>query len=310
MKKVLIAAPVHKVLLDGLAKVGYNTVISENILQEEAFEQVAEYAGIITSTRLHIDKTMIDAAKRLEWIGRMGSGMEIIDVNYAQTKGIKCYSSPEGNANAVAEHAIGLLLSLSKRITSSAAEVKQGKWLRDANRGFELEGKTIAIIGLGNTGRAFAKKLSSFSMNILAYDKYVTDIVPSYVQCVDSFERIFSEAEIISFHVPLQDDTYYYFNEDFLSKFLKPIIVLNTSRGLIVNTEVLYKGLMAGKVKAAGLDVLEQEPLNEVGVRLRETLDKMLVLPQVLITPHIAGYSYEAVYKMSEVLLSKIVISS
>ncbi|RYE24448.1 MAG: hydroxyacid dehydrogenase [Sphingobacteriales bacterium] len=309
MRKVLIAAHVHEVLLKGLEDEGYACVVREDIKQEEAYGMVQDFVGVITSTRLQIDERMIDAASKLEWIGRMGSGMEVIDVAYAEAKGIRCYGSPEGNANAVAEHALGMLLSLTKRIVVGANEVKAGKWLRNENRGIELEGKTIGIIGFGHTGRAFAKKLSVFDMNILAYDKYPAANVPDYVEIAESYTRIKEEADIISFHVPLQADTINYFNKEFMNGFQKPFILVNTSRGKVVNTDALYKGLSLGKVKGACLDVLEQEPLSKMPNELRNTLGKMLLLPQVIITPHIAGYSFEAVFKMSRILLGKIVIA-
>lgn len=309
MRKVLIAAPVHSVLLEGLANNGYDCIVMEHIAQEQAYADIHDYTGIITSTRLQIDRKMIDTAVKLEWIGRMGSGMEVIDVPYALSKGIKCYGSPEGNANAVAEHALGMLLALNKKIVTSANEVKQGQWMRDENRGYELEGKTIGIIGFGHTGRAFAKKLSVFDMNILAYDKYTITDIPPYVQAVQSLDIIFQKADIISFHVPLHDDTIYYFNEEFMQQLKKPVVLINTSRGMVVNTNVLYGGLMSGQIIGACIDVLEKEPLSKLNAELRNILEKTLLLPQVIITPHIAGYSFEAIYKMSKVLLGKIVIA-
>ncbi len=309
MRKVLIAAPVHSVLLNGLTDKGYECIVMEKIQQDEAYSIIHDYVGIITSTRLQIDKRMIDNAAKLEWIGRMGSGMEVIDVPYAELKGIKCYSSPEGNANAVAEHALGMLLALNKRILVSANEVKEGKWLRDENRGIELEGKTIGIIGFGHTGRAFAKKLSVFDMNILAFDKYAINDIPNYVDAVSSLEPIFETADIISFHVPLHSDTLYYFNEQFLQRLRKSVIIINTSRGMVVDTAVLYEGLISKAIKGACLDVMEQEPLAKMHDNLKRILDKILLLPQVIVTPHIAGYSFEALFKMSSVLLSKIVMA-
>lgn len=310
MRKVLIAAPVHSVLLNGLTDKGYECEVMEKIQQEEAYSIIHDYVGIITSTRLQIDRKMIDTAAKLEWIGRMGSGMEVIDVPYAELKGIKCYGSPEGNANAVAEHALGMLLALNKRILVSANEVKEGRWLRDENRGEELEGKTIGIIGFGHTGRAFAKKLSVFDMNILAFDKYALNNIPDYVEAVHSLEPIFEKADVVSFHVPLHNDTVHYFNDEFLKRLKKAVIIINTSRGMVVDTSVLYEGLISKSIKGACLDVMEQEPLEKISKELRQILDKMLLLPQVIVTPHIAGYSFEALFKMSSVLLSKIVIAS
>ncbi|MBL7683707.1 MAG: hydroxyacid dehydrogenase [Flavipsychrobacter sp.] len=308
MKKVLIAAPVHPVLTDGLKAEGYECLMHEKISQQQAFELVKDVTGIITSTRLQLDKDLIYAAPQLQWIGRMGSGMEVIDVSYAETKGIKCFGSPNGNANAVAEHAMGMLLSLNKRIIKSNNEVKQGQWLRDENRGTELEGKTIGLIGFGHTGRAFAKKLIGFDMQILAYDKYNRQHFPTYVNPCDTLDPIFEHADIISFHVPLQADTTHYFNKHFLEKVTKPFILINTSRGVVVDNEVLLFGMQNKKISGVCLDVWEEEPLGNMSDKQKELLIDISNRSNAILTPHIAGYSFEAVYKMSKILLDKIVM--
>lgn len=305
--KVLIAAPVHPVMTEGLEARGYTYVIKEKIGQQEAAEVLKGCVGLVTSTRLQVNKTLIDAAPNLKWIGRMGSGMEVIDVVYAESKGISCYSSPEGNRNAVAEHALGMLLSLNKRILKSAEEVKQGFWKRTENRGVELEGKTVGIIGFGNTGSQFAKKLRGFSVDILSYDKCKCDYAPSYVKECNSLEKIYEEADIISFHVPWGEDTNSYFNEVFINSMKKPFILINTSRGKVVDTDALLEGLKKGKVSAACLDVWEVEPISAMSENSKKTLFEMVEMPQVIVTPHIAGYSEEALYKMSKILLDKIV---
>lgn len=305
--KVLIAAPVHRVLTDGLAKQGYECTVHEKIKQSEAPVLLRDCVGVITSTRLQLNKELIDSAPNLKWIGRMGSGMEVIDTAYAAEKGIACFSSPEGNSNAVGEFALGMLLSLMRRISISNKEVQEGKWLREENRGYELEGKTIGIIGYGHTGMSFAKKLRGFDVQILAYDKYRTDLVSEYnvVICPD-LTRIYEEADIISMHVPLQNDTHYYINEKFINKMSRGFILLNTSRGIVVDTKSLWYGLETGKITGACLDVWEQEPLEKMDAETRNYLDKISRKPQVIVTPHIAGYSVEALFKMSEVLLHKI----
>ena len=305
--KVLIAAPVNSMLTDGLRAAGYEMIFEEKINQNKAFELIKDCVGVITSTRLQLNRELINAAPCLKWIGRMGSGMEVIDVAYAKEKGIACYGSPEGNSNAVGEHALGMLLSLTKKITWSHNEVKEGKWIRDANRGMELEGKTIGIIGYGHTGKAFAKKLSGFDVRILVYDKYNQNDIPENLVCCKDIDPIFEEAEIVSFHVPLQEDTIHYFDKAFLDKMKKPLIVINTSRGVVVDTAVLFDGLKAGKVKGACLDVIEEEPIEKMGDKVKMMLNEMITMPHVIITPHIAGYSEEALYKMSKALLGKIV---
>ena len=257
-KKALVAAPVHPVLVETLEQHGFQCHIQEKIGREEAMEILKDCDGLVTSTRLLIDKEIIDAAPELKFIGRMGSGMEIIDVPYAKSKGIACYSSPEGNRNAVAEHALGMLLALNKKIIKSNNEVREGIWKREDNRGVELEGKTIGIIGFGNTGGAFAKVLSGFDVNTLVYDKYNRGNTPSYVKECDTLEEIFEQADIISFHVPLTNKTVHYMDKTFVERMRKPFILINTSRGKVVDTEALSDGLSAGKISGACLDVWEE----------------------------------------------------
>ena len=299
--KVLIAAPVHSVLIEGLKALGYECVIEEKISQRIAYTMIADCAGVITSTRLQLDKELIDSAPKLKWIGRMGSGMEVIDLKYAAQKGIRCFGSPEGNANAVGEHALGMLLALTRRIVWGNMEMKQGIWHREENRGMELEGKTVGIIGCGHTGGAFAKKLMGFDVRILAYDKYNCDKIPGHIVACKNLDEIFEAADIVSFHVPLQADTIHYFNEQFIAAMKKPFILINTSRGAVVETGALLQGIKAGKVTGACLDVFEQEPLPA------KPAGELTTLPNVVVTPHIAGYTFEALYKMSRALLDRIV---
>lgn len=302
--KVLIAAPVHAILTEGLHRHGYECVMAEDITQTTAPVYIKDCVGIITSTRLQLDKGLIDAAPNLKWIGRMGSGMEVIDTEYALSKDITCFSSPEGNCNAVGEHALGMLLTLIRRIAWSQKEMGRGVWLREENRGIELEGKTVGIIGYGHTGRAFAKKLSGFDVRILAYDKYNNDISLPVTRC--TLKELMQEADIVSFHVPLQPDTIHYFNMKFIEDMGKPFIVINTSRGAVVDMIALQEGLAQGKVVGACLDVFEQEPLQKMTAVMRQALENMLLSPNIVATPHIAGYTHEALYKMSKTLLDKI----
>lgn len=306
-KKALIAAPVHSVLVETLEQQGFQCHVQEKISREEAIEILRDCDGLVTSTRLLIDKEIIDAAPKLQFIGRMGSGMEIIDVQYANSKGIACYSSPEGNRNAVAEHALGMLLALNKKIIKSNIEVKAGIWKREENRGIELEGKTIGIIGFGNTGSAFAKILSGFDVNTLVYDKYNTENTPSYVNRCDALDEIFEKSDIISFHVPLTDETYEYVNEELIKSMKKPFVLLNTSRGKVVKTAAVLEGLKSGKISGVCLDVWEEEPISKMSETAKNNLQIMAEMPQAIITSHIAGYSVEALYKMSKILVDRIV---
>ena len=303
---VLIAAPVHPVLTEGLRRLGYALVSAPDISQEQARSLIADCVGVITSTRIRLDAELMDLAPGLRWIGRMGSGMEVIDVKHAVKRGIACFSSPEGNANAVAEHALGMLLAHNKRIAHSWDEVRRGLWLRDENRGSELEGKTIGIIGFGHTGSALARKLQGMDMEILAYDIKPDVPMPAYVKRCDSLQPIFEHACFLSFHVPIGPGTYHYFNDGFITQMRQQFVLINTSRGTVVDVQALWRGLQSGKVKGACLDVWEQEPMSRMDAASRGLLEQMLALPQVLVTPHIAGYSQESLYKMSRSLLEKV----
>jgi D-3-phosphoglycerate dehydrogenase len=293
-------------LAEGLEAAGYELQYAPDIRQAEAPALLGGCVGVVTSTRLQLDAALIDAAPGLRWIGRMGSGMEVIDVPYANAKGIATIGSPEGNANAVAEHALGLLLGVTKRIAHSAREVQDGLWLREENRGSELEGKTVGIIGFGHTGRALARKLRGMDMRILAYDKQEITDAPDYVKPCNDLEPIWAEAEVVSFHVPIAPDTYHYFNADFATKLQHSAILINTSRGSVVDASILPGLLTHRRLLGACLDVWEEEPLERMGDVQRGWLEQIVSLPQVIVTPHIAGYTFEALYKMSALLLQRI----
>jgi len=305
--KALIVARCHDVLKSSLEQLGYDCVFKEALPYEEAIKEIHLYEGLVTSNHLPVDKDLLNAGIHLKWVGRLGSGMEIIDVLYAQTKAIACFSSPEGNANAVAEQALGMLLALEGNIFRSYQEVKNGQWLREENRGFEIEGKTAGIIGLGNNGHLFAKKLIAMGLKVLAYDTARNNYDLSGVVGCDGLDAIYEQAEILSFHVPLNAATYHYFDVDMLSKMRQPFILLNLSRGPVVAQAALLEGLQSGKIKGAALDVWEEEPFWKTsGSVISQQAKALLDRPNFIGTPHIGGYTYDALYKMSRVLGEKI----
>lgn len=305
--KILHIDSNHPLLWDQLEQAGFLNEADFTSSKQEVEAKIESYHGIVIRSRFKIDKTFLDKATNLKFIARVGAGLESIDCDYAITKGIHLIAAPEGNANAVGEHAIGMLLSLFNNLNKANNEVKSGQWKREANRGYELEGKTIGIVGYGNMGKSFAKKLRGFDVTVLCHD-ILPNIGDAYATQV-SLSELQERADVLSLHTPWTPETDKMINSDFINQFKKPFWLINTARGNSVVTADLVEGLKSGKILGAGLDVLEYEKLSF------ETLfegakpaafEYLLKAENVLLTPHIAGWTFESHQKLAQTIVNKI----
>ena len=312
MTKVLISDRTHPVLEERLRSAGFTVSVEPDHDYDSLIRAAQGCDGLVVRSKVIIDRNFIDACPSLRCIGRVGAGMETIDTDYAESRGIRCLNSPEGNRDAVGEHTVGLLLCLLNNIARADAEVRQGLWRREANRGHELGNLTVGIIGFGNMGQAFAKRLSGFGCRIIYYDKYLANLARlDRLAGLDRLERttletLQQEADVVSFHVPLTDETRHYLSSDFIAAMQKPFYLLNTSRGAVVDTQALAAGLQSGKVLGAGLDVLENEDMTKDSIQL-STFNFQLSTFNVVFTPHVAGWTVESKYKLAAVLADKMI---
>ena len=307
--KILHIDKNHPLMLAQLAAQGFENHEDYTSTKAEIEDKIADYDGIIIRSRFPIDKLFLDKATRLKFIGRVGAGLENIDVAYAESKGICLIAAPEGNRNAVGEHALGMLLSLLNKFKKANNEIKNGKWLREENRGWELDGKTVGIIGYGNMGKSFAKKLRGFDCQVICYD-----ILPNkgdenarQVTLVDFFRQ----ADVVSLHTPQTPQTTGMINEAFINSFAKSFWFLNTARGKSVVTDDLVRALQSGKVLGAGLDVLEYEKASFEDFfsdkQMPEAFKYLLEADNVILTPHIAGWTLESKEKLAQTIVDKII---
>jgi len=306
--KVLLLDTNHPLLEARLKDAGFNCYYFHDITLDSLKDIIGDYSGVIVRSRFHLDRELLERARNLSFIGRVGAGMEGIDVVYAESRGISYFNAPEGNRGAVGEHALGMLLALMNRMLPADGEVRQGIWKREENRGSEINGKTVAIIGYGNTGSAFARVLSGLQCRVIAYDKYREGFSDEFVSEA-TMDEVFSEADILSLHVPLTNETTFMITEDYLQRFSRPLWLVNTSRGKVVDTESLLRCMDSGKVRGVALDVLEFENLSFESLEhdnLPDAYRKLVARDDVILTPHIAGWTHESKIKLAEVVVEKI----
>ncbi len=303
--KVLFIDEVHPVLAQRLEQLGFTCEYDYHSSKKEVEQKIHQYQGLVIRSRFPIDKNFLQKAVALRFIARSGSGLENIDVAYAQQSGIEVINSPEGNATAVAEHAVGMLLCLFNKICQGNTEVKHKEWNREKNRGVELSGKTVGIIGYGVMGSAFAQRLQGFGCTVLAHDKYRQNFKNQYIKEVQ-LNDIFKNSDIVSLHLPQTPETLHYIDEAFIEKMNKPFYLINTARGKHVSIPALVRGLKSRKIAGACLDVLEYEKSSFSELTFDENFDYLRQAPNVLLTPHVAGWTVESYFKLSNILADKI----
>lgn len=303
--KVLIIDDVSSLLIDGLEKISYEVTYLPAINRNEILQIIAPFEVLVVRTKTLIDKEIFAAAPNLKIIARAGSGLDNIDLDLANQRGIYCFNAGQANADAVGEHTLGMLLSLMRNLAKADFEVRNKIWDREGNRGYELNGKTVGIIGFGNTGKAFAKKLAGFDVKILAYDKYLENYSNQNVQEA-TLEQIFEESDILSLHVPLTSETKNWVNASFFTQFKKNIYLLNMCRGEVVNMPETIDYLNNMKIKGACFDVLENEKINNLSNQQQKDFDYLINNKKVVLSPHIAGWTFESYEKIAQSILLKL----
>ncbi|NIJ54276.1 2-hydroxyacid dehydrogenase [Dyadobacter arcticus] len=303
--KILIADSMHPSLFKMLDDRGWKFDYHPEYNREEIKWELPYFDGLIIRSKTYLDKAMLSGASNLRFIARAGAGLDLIDLDVAGEMGIKVFHAGKGNRDAVAEHALGMLLALFNNILKADREVRKGTWEREGNRGVELMNKTVGIIGYGNNGTAIARRLSGFGCKVLAYDKYRDNYGDAFAEA-SSLEQIVTEADILSLHIPLTEISRYLIDETFIRNFVKPFYLINLSRGEIVKLDALVDGLKSGKVKGACLDVLENEKIKKLTPSQQEAFDYLRASEKVILTPHIGGWTQESYVRINQVLVKQI----
>ncbi|MFK8056478.1 MAG: NAD(P)-dependent oxidoreductase [Saprospiraceae bacterium] len=312
--RVLITDGVHPVLPKGLEKLGYQLTYLPDISLEEVHEVIHEYEGLVINSKILVGKELLDKALQLRWVGRLGSGLEIVDQAYAKTKNVAILSSPSGNAPAVGEHALAMLLALSNKLLAGDEQVRTMQWDREAVRGWELKYRTVGIIGYGHTGPAFAKTLRGFENPVIAYDKYKADFTNStpWVTAARSPEEVLAKADVLSLHLPLTPETINYLDSETIASLKPGVIIVNTSRGKAIDLPALLEGLESGHIGGACLDVFPNEKTATYTTVERELYAQLTSYQNVVLSPHVAGWTVESKEALAQIVLDKVnrIISS
>ena len=307
MKKILIVDDLHENIFPMLDKLGFQVNYQPDINRSEILEIIRDYEGLIIRSKTKVDAAFLLHCDKLEFIARAGAGLDLIDLQAVSLRNIKVFAANEGNADAVAEHTMGMILMLLNKLNWADSEVRQRVWNREENRGIELKGMTVGIIGYGNMGMALAQRLMGFDVKVLAYDKVEKkDYEYGLYSEKASMERLFEETDLLSIHVPLTNETFMMINDDFIRKFKKNIFIVNTSRGEVASSDSILKGLQSGKIRGACLDVLENEKFSTLTTEQEVIYQQLFELKNVILTPHIAGWTVESYRKINEVLIEKI----
>lgn len=305
----LVIDPMHESLFAMMENIGWRIDYQPDITRDRIKEIASKYDGLIVRSKTIIDGELLGTAPTIRFVGRAGAGLDNLDLDYLNGHNIAVLHASEGNRDAVGEYTIGALLSLMRNIPRADAQVRQMVWEREANRGEEIMSKTVGIIGYGNMGKAFAKRLAGFGCNIIAYDKYKTSF--SDACCTEcTMDQIWENADILSLHIPLTPETRGLVTPEFLARFQKPIILANTARGEIVDLRVLVEGLQSGRLRGAVLDVLQNEKLNRLTPEQAASFDFLRKRSDVIFTPHIAGWTFESHVKINVALVDKIKLLS
>ena len=303
--KVLIIDTMHVSICGMLKQINIDSDYRPQITRQDILKILPDYDGIIVRSKTLIDTELLDRGSRLKFVARAGAGIDQLDIGELENRDVKIINAPEGNRDALGEHALGMLLCLANKINVGDLMVRQMIWDREGHRGFEIKNKIIAIIGYGQMGSAFAEKLSGLGCQVMAYDKYKTDYSGSLVT-ESSMEEIFERADVVSFHIPLTEETRNMVNAAYLQNFNKNITLLNTSRGEILNLKDLLKMMDVGKVRSAALDVLENEKLSTLNDEQKEVFEQLVQSEKVLLTPHVGGWTFESYERINRVLVNKI----